>query len=134
MLWRGVGDFGDLWRSAALVLVFMLTRAWVAEPNVVLVVPLVLVLVSLGELDRRLFTALWVVPLAFTVVNASPLQLLWVAFPDAWRARWRPWPRTRRHSRLRAALVVAWQVAGWWTVVVCLRRAPAPAVAREAAA
>ena len=22
---------------------------------------------------------------------------------------------------LRAALVVAWQVAGWWTVVACLR-------------
>ena len=35
---------------------------------------------------------------------------------------------------LRAALVVAWQVAGWWTVAVCLRRAPARAVLGEVAA
>jgi len=26
---------------------------------------------------------------------------------------------------VRAALVLAWQVAGWWIVVSCLRRVPA---------
>ena len=30
---------------------------------------------------------------------------------------------------LRAVLVVVWQVLGWWIVVTCLRRAPAPIVA-----
>ena len=55
VLWRRGESFDDLIRgSAALMLVFLLTRAWLAEPNVVLVLPLVLILASLGELDRRL--------------------------------------------------------------------------------
>ena len=87
VLWRRGEGFDDLVRgSAALTLVFLLTRAWLAEPNVVLVLPLVLILASLGELDRRLLTALWLIPLAFAVANLAPLQLLWLTFPDAWRA------------------------------------------------
>ncbi len=124
MLRHGVDGFADLTRkSLALVLVFFLTRTWLAEPNVVLVLPLALVLASLGELDRRLLTALWVVPLVFTVVNASPVQLLWVAFP-ATMEHWLADIGRYGDATLvaRAILVVAWQIAGWWTVVVCLRR------------
>ena len=48
LLHRGPG-FEDLVRGAvALALVFLLTRAWLAEPNVVLVLPLVLILVVAG--------------------------------------------------------------------------------------
>ena len=36
----------------------------------------------MGALDRRALTALWVLPLVFTLFNTSPLHLLWVAFPD----------------------------------------------------
>jgi hypothetical protein len=136
VLWRRGSGFDDLIRgSAALSLVFLLTRAWLAEPNVVLVLPLVLLLASLGELDRRLVTALWLIPLAFAVVNASPLQLLWLTFPEAWQAAVAG--AGARHEvllPLRAALVVCWQVAGWWTVAVCLRRAPAPLRLGQAAA
>ena len=136
VLWRRGESFEDLIRgSAALVLVFLLTRAWLAEPNVVLLLPLVLILASLGELDRRLLTALWLIPLAFAVANASPLQLLWLTFPDAWRASLAALGAVDEAlPPLRAALVVAWQVAGWWTVVVCLRRTPEPALLREVAA
>jgi len=39
---------------------------------------------------------------------------------------------------VRAALVIAWQVVGWWIVVACFRRGPAceaqPAGAPDAAA
>lgn len=136
VLWRRGEGFDDLVRGgAALTLIFLLTRAWLAEPNVVLVLPLVLVLAALGELDRRLVTALWLIPLAFAVANASPLQLLWLTFPDAWRASLGA--LADYHApllALRAALVVAWQVAGWWTVALCLRRAPAPVRLGEAAA
>ena len=136
VLWRRGKGFDDLVRgAAALTLVVLLTRAWLAEPNVVLVLPLAVVLTSIGELDRRLLTALWLIPLAFAVVNAAPLQLLWLTFPDAWRASVTAFGA---HGEvllpLRAALVAAWQVAGWWTVVTCLRRAPAPALLREAVA
>ena len=136
VLWRRGKGFDDLVRgAAALTLVFLLTRAWLAEPNVVLVLPLAVVLTSIGELDRRLLTALWLIPLAFAVVNAAPLQLLWLTFPDAWRASVTAFGvHDEVLLPLRAALVAAWQVAGWWTVVACLRRAPAPALLHEAMA
>lgn len=135
-LWRRGEGFDDLIRGcAALTLVFLLTRAWLAEPNVVLLLPLALVLASLGELDRRLLAALWVIPLAFAVANASPLHLLWLTFPDAWSAS--VTALGGQHEvllPLRASLVVAWQVAGWWTVAVCLRRTPGPALLGEGVA
>jgi hypothetical protein len=123
---RRAADFEGLVRNcAALVLIFFLTRTLLAEPDVVLVLPLVLILTSLGGLDRRLLLALWLVPLAFTVVNASPLQLLWLAFPDTMQPAL---DALAGYDALlltaRAALVVAWQIAGWWTVVSCLRGAP----------
>jgi hypothetical protein len=124
---HGVGGFDDLVKkSTALVLVFFLTRSWLAEPNVILVLPLALILTSLGELDRRAFTAMWVIPLLFTVFNASPLQLLFVAFPNAMESSLTVFARYESTTLIvRAALVIAWQAAGWWVVVSCLRRTPA---------
>ena len=128
---RGRG-FDDLLRNCVgLVLVFFLTRTFLAEPNLVLVLPLVLVLTAMYGLDRRALTALWVIPLVFTVFNASPLQLLWVAFPDAMQASLTA--AAGYHGSLlsiKAGLVVAWQIAGWWTVVGCLRGGPARQPAR----
>jgi hypothetical protein len=121
---KGRRDFiGLLTLSLVFTLVFFLTRAWLAEPNVVLLLAPMLVLAALGRVGRRLFTALWAIPLVFTVINASPLQLLWVAAPGA-MARSLAWWTSYGDLTLaaRAALVVAWQVAGWWTVAVCLRR------------
>jgi hypothetical protein len=120
---RGDGSLEDLLeKGVALALIVFLTRTWLAETNVVLIVPLVLILTSLGALDRRALTAVWLLPLVFTLFNASPLQLLWVAFPGAMQTGL-DW--VGRYSDVtliaRAAVVVAWQVTGWWIVVVCLR-------------
>ena len=126
---RGVGGFDDLVaKSTALVLVFFLTRTWLAEPNVILILPLVLILTSRGALERRALTAIWVIPLVFTVFNASPLQLLFVAFPEAMQASLAVFARYASTTLVvRAALVIAWQIAGWWIVVSCLRRERASA-------
>jgi hypothetical protein len=126
---RGVGEFDDLVKkSTALVLIFYLTRTWLAEPNVVLVLPLVLILTSLGELDRRALTAVWLIPLVFTVFNASPLQLLFVTWPGALQESLAYVARYGQATLVvRAALVIAWQVAGWWIVVACFKRRPASA-------
>jgi hypothetical protein len=121
---RPVADgFEDLLKmGTGLVLIVFLTRTWVAEPNIVLIFPLVCLLTAMGALDRRALTAVWVLPLAFTVFNASPLQLLWVVAPGLMT---RLLADVARYSQVtlaaRAALVVAWQVAGWWIVVACLR-------------
>jgi len=130
---RRDGDFGALLgNSAALVLVFLLTRTWLAEPNAVLVLPLVLMLAALGRLDWRLVTALWTLPLLFAVIHTVPLQLLWLAFPDAMLSSLAAIGDADALGLVpRACVVVAWQVAGWWTVVACLRRAPGRDTALE---
>jgi hypothetical protein len=142
---RGHRDLGGLLTlSLTFTLVFFLCRAWLSESNAVLVLAPVLILGALGRTDRRLFTALWAIALAFTVANASPVLLLWTVSPGLTEAALR---FVRSHAEvtltLRALLVVAWQVAGWWTVVACLRQlrgaapggvvAAAPGVAAAAA-
>ena len=109
--------------TVAFTLVFFLARTWLAETNVILLLAPVLVLAVLGHLDRRLYTALWVLPLASTVLYLWPLKLLWAVAPGV-VTRGAIW--AERHGGLLLAaqivLIVAWQVAGWWIVVVCLRR------------
>jgi hypothetical protein len=126
---RGDGGLADLLRmSLAFTLIVFLTRTWLAETNVVLVLPMAVVLTSVGALDRRALAALWVLPLVFTLFNTSPLHLLWVAFPDLMQ-RTLPFAVLHSHGLLlaKAAAVVAWQIVGWWIVVTCLRRLPARA-------
>jgi hypothetical protein len=127
----GDGFVGLVRVATAFVLVVFLTRTWLAEPNVVFVLPFALVLTLTGDLRRRLLTALWALPLAFAIFNASPLQLLWVAFPGAMRRSLEAiGPFGDELLIVKAAIVVAWEVVGWWTVVSCLKRrahqVPAP--------
>ncbi len=120
---RGATDFtGLLSLGLALTLVFFLLRTWLAETNVVLVLAPALILATLGRLDRRLYAALWALPLALTLLYLWPVKLLWAVAPDA-VARAAYWAETSRPLLLAAqlALILCWQVAGWWTVVACLR-------------
>jgi hypothetical protein len=124
---RGVGGLEDLLKQATvLVFVFFLTRARLSEPNFVLLAPMVLILTTTGALPRWAFVVVCAIPLAFSVVNHSPLELLFAAFPEAMRSSISWVERYERTALdLKAALAIAWQVAGWWIVVLCLRRAPA---------
>jgi hypothetical protein len=71
--------FTDLLKvSLALILVFYLTRTWLSEPNISLILPMVLILTSLGELPKITLTITWLLPLVFTVFNTSPPQLLFL--------------------------------------------------------
>ncbi len=121
---HGVSGLRDLLRkSAALILVVFLTRTWLSEPNIVLLLPFLIILVSLGELNHLALTLIWVVPLIFTIFNTSPAQLLFPSFPQAMEPilRWSDQYRSLR-LLLRTLLVIPWQIAGWWIVIVCLRK------------
>jgi hypothetical protein len=126
---RGIGGFEDLLKkSTGLVLIFFLTRAWLSEQNVVLILPLVLILTSIGELDGRALRAVWILPLIFTIFNGSPPQLLFPGFPDAEQSMIGLAHRFRVAGLVaRTASVVPWQVAGWWIVATCLGPASVPA-------
>ena len=68
-------------KSLALILVFFLCRAWLSETNINLLLPLVLILVSMNELDRRALVAIWVLPLIFSFFNTSLAQLFFPSMP-----------------------------------------------------
>lgn len=123
---QGIDGFRELLRkSTALVLVLFLTRTWLSEPNIVLLLPFLVILVSLGETHPILLTAIWGVPLVFTIFNTSPPQLLFPSFPDAME-KILHWSDEFRSLRLllRTLTVIPWQIAGWWIVVACMRKNP----------
>jgi len=103
--------------SLVLTLIFFLTRTWLSEQNLTLILPLVLILVVMGELPRLSLTIVWVLPLVFTVFNTSPAQLLFPILPNLMNQLLQ-WADTFRSARLvaRMVLVIPWQVMGWWIV------------------
>jgi hypothetical protein len=103
--------------SLMLILIFYLTRTWVSEQNLTLILPLVLILASVGELPRWSLTIVWALPLVFTIFNTSPAQLLFPILPDL-MAKLLQWADQFRTIRLvaRMLLVIPWQLTGWWIV------------------
>jgi hypothetical protein len=124
----GITGFVDLLKkSTALILVFFLTRTWLSEQNVVLILPFVVILAATGELDSRFLVALWVLPLIFTIFNTSPPQLLFLNFPEAMESMLKGADDFRTARLLiRTALVLPWQILGWWIVITLFRRGSAP--------
>ncbi len=114
--------------SLILILIFYLTRTWLSEQNLTLILPLVLVLTFMGELPELILTTVWLIPLFFTIFNTSPAQLLFPILPGL-MDKLLQWSDTYRTLRLeiRMVLVIPWQVAGWWIVLhkpVKVRAAP----------
>jgi Gpi18-like mannosyltransferase len=115
---RGAHSLVELIKnSLMLILVFFLTRTWLSETNITLILPLVLILVMLGELPNLSLRAVWVLPLIFTFFNTSPAQLLFPSLPGI-MASVLQWVQPFQTIRLwiLTLLVIPWQVTGWWIV------------------
>ena len=125
--------FTDLLRvSTAFIMVFFLTRAWLSEPNIILILPFVLILTTLEENPKPWLHAIWILPLIFSVVNTSAAQLLFPSYPRLMNAILVQMEEFRT-ARLVAKLMVVlpWQVIGWMIVVRMFKR---HSVVRAAAA
>lgn len=123
---QGVSGGTDLFKkSLGMILIFYLTRTWLSEPNIMLILPLALILTVIGDLNKVLFHVLWITPLIFTIFNGSPPQLLAINFPLTME-RIINLQENFRSLRLvvRTALIVPWLIAGWWIVLICFRRKP----------
>ena len=109
---------GLLQQSLVLVLIFYLTRTWLSEQNLPLVLPLVLMLVYLKKLPKLTLPAVWILPLLFTIFNTSPAQLLFPILPQL-MAQLLQLAQTYRIELLWAsmAVIIPWQVTGWWIVI-----------------
>jgi hypothetical protein len=105
-------------QSLILVLVFYLTRTWLSEQNITLILPLVLVLVYQDKLPKLTLPAVWLLPLIFTIFNTSPAQLLFPILPQL-MAKLLQLSQAYRVELLWAsmAVIIPWQVAGWWMVI-----------------
>jgi hypothetical protein len=122
----GIGDFKDLLKkSVAFLLVFFLTRAWLSETNINLILPMAVLLVSVNALDGFPLAALWVLPLVFSLVNTSIAQLLFPSEPGLMDALLQIAVKyyAARYA-LRTVIVIFWIVTGWRTVLRCLRKNP----------
>jgi Gpi18-like mannosyltransferase len=126
----GIHGLPNLLKYAlALILIFFLTRTWLSEPNLTLILPLVLILVSLGELPKLTLAAVWILPLVFTFFNTSPPQLLFPILPELMSKLLQSMD-LYRSARLiaRMVVVIPWLIAGWWMVIRCLRKEASMAV------
>ena len=126
VLRRGISGFTDLLRkSLGMILIFYLTRTWLSEPNIILILPLALILTAIGEINPVAFHAIWILPLMITVFNTSPPQLLALNYPLAMERTLILLEEIRKFRLMaRIAFVIPWQMAGWWIVLACFKSAP----------
>lgn len=130
---EGIGGLEDLLKkSAALLLVFFLTRSWLSEPNIVVLIPFLVIAVSRGGLPRPLLHAVWVLTLAFSIFNASVALLFFPGIPHIMEQLLRIAGDYRLERLIaRSAVVMAWLVAGWAIVAVFMKKGPLSAMAAQ---
>ncbi len=124
----GIKGLRDLLKSSlALILVFFLCRAWLSEPNIILIIPLVLILTSINELDPRSLAAVWVLPLIYSFFNTSIAQLFFPSMPGTMELllKFADEFSLARYA-IRTVFVISWLIAGWWIVVNCFKKPAFP--------
>jgi hypothetical protein len=76
---ESIGEFAA--KGAALTLLFFVTRLWLSETNVTLVLALMLITLTSNKNNFRGFHFLWIVPLLFMFLNWAIPQLFFLPFP-----------------------------------------------------
>jgi Gpi18-like mannosyltransferase len=69
-------------KALVLLLIFFLTRTWLSEPNINLIISLALIALVSKEMNFRNFAFLWVIPLVFMFLNTSVQQLFFLVSPS----------------------------------------------------
>jgi hypothetical protein len=69
-------------KAVVLLLIFFLTRTWLSEPNINLIIALALIALASKEMNFRNFAFLWVIPLVFMFLNTSMQQLFFLVSPS----------------------------------------------------
>jgi len=123
-----INGFSDLIRkSTAVILVFFLTRSWVSEPNIVLILPLVVILTSLGDWSGWVLALVWVTPLVFGIFNTSTIQLLFPSLPGLMAQLLRLSDEFYTARLIaRVMVVIPWLATGAWIVRACFKKPGTP--------
>ena len=109
--------------SVVLVLVSFLSRSWLSEPNLNLLLPLLLLMVGFGVVNRRFFHLFWVVPFVFLFLNYAFPQLFFLVYPQVIPAIGQ-FDLQLGVSRLlaRLAVTVLWYVVALRLIYLVLRK------------
>ncbi len=67
--------------AVVLLLIFFLTRSWLSEPNLNILLPLVLILFGAGKLGLKTVHLAWVIPFTFLFLNYAIPQLFFLVYP-----------------------------------------------------
>lgn len=108
--------------AAGLLLIFFLTRTWLSEQNITLLLPFLLILLGYGRISKRTIHLAWIIPLVFMFLNLSVPQLFFLVSPEI-MSQLTQLDEYIRFWRLLAkfAVAVAWQVFAWSMVVGLLK-------------
>jgi hypothetical protein len=69
-------------KSIGLILLFFLTRVWLSEPNINLLIPLVLITAGLQKIGKRNLLLFFIIPFIFLVVNTTVLNFFFLVNPS----------------------------------------------------
>jgi Gpi18-like mannosyltransferase len=69
-------------KAIILILVFFLTRSWLSEPNINLVLPLMLIAIGNDKMSFRNFHFAWTIPFIFMFLNYSIPALFFLPYPN----------------------------------------------------
>ena len=111
-------------RGLGLELVFFLCRAWLSEPNLVDILPLVAILAAAGSLEKKVALRTWLIPAVLRPPHHLPPPAVLSRLPGdgvSSPGSRREDPR-RPHPRSKPSPVIPWQMLGWRLVASCLGR------------
>jgi len=69
-------------KSVSILLIVFLTRSWLSEPNINLILPLAAIAAALNRIDKRSLQLIWIIPLIFMVANDALPQLFFLVYPS----------------------------------------------------
>jgi hypothetical protein len=110
-------------KAVILLLIFFLTRTWLSEPNINLIIALALLTLVSKDINFRNFGFLWVIPLVFMFFNTSLPQLFFLISPQI-ISNLAQIDQSIRIWRLIAKFIVVlvWQVFAWRLLIKLLSR------------
>lgn len=100
--------------ASSLSFILLLTRSWVSEQNVIMLIPFVMLVTVVKSEGWHTTNLMWVTAFVFSFLNTSPFQMFFLVSPEPLNFMMKL-DRSFRAPRLflRFVSVLPWQALGW---------------------
>jgi hypothetical protein len=109
----------DMFRwASSLLFILMLTRTWVSEQNVILLIPPIMLYEVVILRKWMTVQSAWIITIVFTVLNATPFQMFFLLSPEPGNIV-KAFDQIYLDYRLVAkfVIVIPWNILGWYYVM-----------------